>query len=156
MLEINIPGRGKIVLEHLVCDVNGTLAVDGTLIEGVQEKIDNLRNQLEIHLVTANTHGKQNEIDLILNLKSVILSPGQEANQKADYVRNLGSENVAAIGQGANDAVMLKEAKLGICVISPEGTAVEALLASDIVVPDILRGFEILERPKRIIADLRK
>ena len=91
-----------------------------------------------------------------MNLKSVILSPGQEANQKADYVRNLGSENVAAIGQGANDAVMLKEAKLGICVISPEGTAVEALLASDIVVPDILRGFEILERPKRIIADLRK
>ena len=156
MVEVTIPGRGKVELKHLVCDVNGTLAVDGTLIEGVQEKIDNLRNQLEIHLVTANTHGKQNEIDLILNLKSVILSPGQEANQKADYVRNLGSENVAAIGQGANDAVMLKEAKLGICVISPEGTAVEALLASDIVVPDILRGFEILERPKRIIADLRK
>ena len=156
MVEVTIPGRGKVELKHLVCDVNGTLAVDGTLIEGVQEKIDNLRNQLEIHLVTANTHGKQNEIDSILNLKSVILSPGQEANQKADYVRNLGSENVAAIGQGANDAVMLKEAKLGICVISPEGTAVEALLASDIVVPDILRGFEILERPKRIIADLRK
>jgi len=34
MIELNIPGRGLIQLQHLVCDVNGTLAVDGLLAAG--------------------------------------------------------------------------------------------------------------------------
>ncbi|MCJ7724477.1 MAG: hypothetical protein MUP03_10130, partial [Anaerolineales bacterium] len=32
MIELNIPGRGELRLQHLVSDVNGTLAVDGELI----------------------------------------------------------------------------------------------------------------------------
>ena len=71
-------------------------------------------------------------------------------------MRSLGADSVVAIGQGANDAGMLKEAMLGICIISPEGTAVETLLEADLIVPDIFRGLEILEKPMRIIADLRK
>ena len=156
MLEINIPGQEKLALNHLVCDVNGTLATDGILLEGIRKKINSLRDRLEIHLLTANTHGKQRHIDEILNLKAVIISPGNEADQKAEYVRSLGAESVVAIGQGANDAGMLKEAKLGICIISPEGTAVETLLEADLIVPDIFRGLEMLEKPMRIIADLRK
>jgi len=156
MLEINIPGREKLELNHLVCDVNGTLATDGILLEGIRKKINSLRDRLEIHLLTANTHGKQRHIDEILNLKAVIISPGNEADQKAEYVRSLGAKSVVAIGQGANDAGMLKEAKLGICIISPEGTAVETLLEADLIVPDIFRGLEMLEKPMRIIADLRK
>ena len=35
MIELNIPGRGLVSLEHLVCDVNGSLAVDGQLLEGI-------------------------------------------------------------------------------------------------------------------------
>lgn len=35
MIEIAIPGFGLIQLEHLVCDYNGTLALDGALIDGV-------------------------------------------------------------------------------------------------------------------------
>ena len=156
MLEINIPGQEKLALNHLVCDVNGTLATDGILLEGIRKKINSLRDRLEIHLLTANTHGKQRHIDEILNLKAVIISPGNEADQKAEYVRSLGAKSVVAIGQGANDAGMLKEAKLGICIISPEGTAVETLLEADLIVPDIFRGLEMLEKPMRIIADLRK
>ena len=92
----------------------------------------------------------------LYKIQSVIISPGNESDQKADYIRSLGVESVAAIGQGANDARMLKEAKLGICILSPEGTAVETLLAADLVAPDIFKGLEILDKPIRIIADLRK
>ena len=46
---------------------------------------------------------------------------------EGDYVRRLGAETVVAIGQGANDAEMLKAAALGICVMSVEGAAVESL-----------------------------
>ena len=61
-----------------------------------------------------------------------------------------------AIGQGANDAEMLKAAGLGICVLSVEGTAVEALLAADLVTANIFDALELLEKPLRIVASLRK
>jgi len=156
MLDINVPGREKLETIHLVCDINGTIAKDGILMDGIGGKFNDLRNQLEIHLLTADTHGKQKEIDKILNLQSVIISTGNEAFQKGEFVRTLGAENVVAIGQGANDAEMLRAASLGICVISPEGTAMETLLAADLVVPDIYAGLKLLEKPLLVVADLRK
>jgi P-type E1-E2 ATPase len=115
-----------------------------------------LRDRLEIHLLTADTHGKQAIIDQQLGLQAVRIQPGAEAQQKAAYVRNLGAEHVIAIGQGANDAAMLKEAAIGICILSPEGTATEALLASDLVVADIFTALDLIEKPLRIVASLRK
>jgi soluble P-type ATPase len=63
---------------------------------------------------------------------------------------------VVAIGQGANDAGMLREAGLGICVLSPEGTAVETLMNADLVASSIFEALELLEKPLRIVATLRK
>ena len=76
--------------------------------------------------------------------------------QKRTFVEKLGADSVVAIGQGANDAGMLKAAAFGICVMSLEGAAVETLLAADIVVPDIIAAFDLLDKPMRIIASLRK
>lgn len=156
MIELNIPGRGEIHLEHLVSDVNGTLAIDGEMPEGLVKRLGALRDRLTLHLITADTHGRQAIIDHQLNLKAVRLQPGHEAEQKAAYVRQLGAEKVVAIGQGANDAEMLREAAIGICVLSTEGTAVSALLAADIVVRDIFEALELLEKPLRLVASLRK
>ena len=156
MIELNIPGRGLIDLEHLVCDVNGTLALDGQLLEGVARALTDLRDRLELHLLTADTHGRQEVIDRQLNLKAVRIQPGEESQQKAEYVRRLGAERVVAIGQGANDAAMLECACIGLCVLSKEGTAIEALLAADLVVPDIYSALEIIEYPLRLVATLRK
>ena len=156
MIELNIPGRGNIQLEHLVCDVNGTLAVDGQLIEGLGRGLTSLRDRLTLHLLTADSHGKQEIIDLQLNLKAFRIQPGNESEQKAAFVRRLGAENVAAIGQGANDAEMLRTAQLGICVYSTEGTAVETLLAADLVVSNIFDAINLFENPMRIVATLRK
>ena len=63
MIELNIPGLGRVQLQHLVCDVNGTLAVDGQLLEGIARPLTTLRDRLELHLLTADTHGKQHIID---------------------------------------------------------------------------------------------
>gem|GEM_PF-236018 len=156
MIELNIPGRGLIQLEHLVTDVNGTLAVDGQLIDGLARELRNLRDRLEIHLLTADTHGKQAAIDMQLGLQGVRIQPGNEAEQKAEFVRRLGADRVVAIGQGANDSAMLEQAALGICVGSTEGAAVETLLAADIFVPDIFTALQLMEKPLRIVATLRK
>lgn len=156
MISLTIPGCGVYELEHLVMDVNGTIAVDGQLIEGLSKKIGALRDRLTVHLLTADTHGKQSVIDQQLGLTAVRIAQGGESFQKAGYVSMLGCEKVVAIGQGANDAEMLELARLGICVMSAEGTAKETLLAADLVVPNIIYALDLLERPLRIVASLRK
>jgi P-type E1-E2 ATPase len=107
-------------------------------------------------LLTADTHGRQELIDRQLNLQAVRIAPGNEAEQKAEYIRRLDASRVVAIGQGANDAAMLRAAGVGICVFSREGAASETLQAADLVVPDILSALELLERPLRLVATLRR
>ena len=156
MIELNIPGRGRIQLEHLVCDVNGTLAVDGQLYEGLPRLMKALQDRLTVHLLTADTHGKQTIIDQQLSLQAVRVQPGKEAEQKAEFVRQLNAAQVAAIGQGANDAAMLKTAAIGIGILSAEGIASETILAADLIVPDIFAALTLFEKPLRIVATLRK
>lgn len=156
MIELNIPGRGVIKLEHLVCDVNGTLAVDGRPIEGVAKALRAMRSLLEVHLLTADTHANQNALESQLGLQASRITPGNEADQKGEYVLRLGAQRVVAIGQGANDAQMLKEAAIGICLLSPEGLAVETFLAADVLVSDFHAALELLDKPLRLVATLRK
>jgi P-type E1-E2 ATPase len=156
MIELNIPGRGLVSLEYLVSDVNGTLAVDGQLIDEIPRLLNALRDRLEIHLLTADTHARQELIDRQLNLQAVRIPPGHESQQKAEYVKRLGAEHVVALGQGANDAGMLNAAAIGICILSIEGVAPEALHAADVLAPDIYTALDLLEKPVRLVATLRK
>jgi soluble P-type ATPase len=130
--------------------------VDGQLFDGLVRQLLNLRDRLELHLLTADTHGRQHIIDKQLNIEAVRVGSGKEAEQKAAYVEGLGADQVVAIGQGANDAAMLRSAALGICVFSPEGVAVETLIAADLITPDIETALELLIKPLRIVASLRK
>ena len=156
MIDIEVPGYKRYRFEHLVLDVNGTIAKDGKLLDGVAELLAELRGFLDIHLVTADTHGNQEAIDNALSLKAVRISARGQAEAKLGYVESLGADKVVAVGNGANDRAMLERAGLGILVIGPEGSAVEALLKADVIVPDICAALEILTHPKRLIATLRR
>lgn len=156
MIELDIPGRGKFKLEHLVLDVNGTIAKDGRLLDKVAKPLAALKDRLAVHLLTADTYGKQENIDLMLGMKALRVNPGNEAGQKGDYVRMLGAESVVAVGQGANDAEMLKAAAIGIAVLGDEGLAREAALNCDVMVHSIYEAINLLEFPTRLVATLRK
>ena len=155
MIELNIPNRGNLRLAHVVLDVNGTLAKDGRLLDKVAKPLAGLRDRLTIHLLTADTYGKQDNIDMMLGMHATRLRPGDEAAQKADYVRQLGAETVVAIGQGANDSGMLEAAGIGIAVLGEEGLAVSAMLKADIVAASIFDALNLLEYPTRLVATLR-
>jgi len=58
MLRISIPGRRTYELGHLVLDLNGTIALDGGLLPGVEDRLKALAERLVVHLATADTHGK--------------------------------------------------------------------------------------------------
>ena len=84
-----------------------------------------------------------------------ILERSNEATQKDNFIRALGAESVVAIGNGNNDRLMLKQARLGILVIGREGCSVAALQAADIVVTDVNAGLDLLIAPLRCKATLR-
>jgi soluble P-type ATPase len=57
MIQIQIPGSQDLEIEHVLFDFNGTIAVDGHLIEGVKEKINHYSDRLAFHVITADTFG---------------------------------------------------------------------------------------------------
>ena len=156
MIEIDVPGWKSLRLEHAVFDVNGTLAVDGHLLDGVAERLAALRHRLQVHLLTADTHGGQAAIDRQLGLEAHRMTPGCEREQKAAFVRQLGGSGVVALGNGANDAGMLEASALSIAVLGREGASGETLAAADVVVTDICDALDLLLLPKRLSATLRR
>jgi P-type E1-E2 ATPase len=156
LIEFTISGRGDFSITQVVFDVNGTLATDGVLLEGVAEKLAVLRERAKVHLLTADTHGGQAAIDAALGFEAHRIKPGDESSQKARFVETLGAEGVVAIGNGANDAGMLQAAAIGIAVLGVEGLSLETLTAADVLVRDIHNGLDMLLKPKRLVATLRR
>ncbi|MBA3027220.1 MAG: hypothetical protein FP816_00170 [Desulfobacteraceae bacterium] len=74
---------------------------------------------------------------------------------KLEYVKQLGSEHTASMGNGRNDWLMLKESALGIAVILGEGSASTSLEHADVVCAGIVPALELLMNPLRLIATLR-
>lgn len=156
MLNLKIPGCKNLGVNKIVFDLNGTLACDGQLIKGVKEGINNLAQSFDIYILTADTFGTA--ADLLKDLKAelVIIDTDNGSRFKADFVENLGRKSVIAVGNGNNDAQMLKNAELGIAVLGPEGAAREAFLGAAMFCHQINDVFEILAHPKRLKATLRK
>lgn len=155
MIIVDIPARGRLEIRHIVLDYNGTMACDGFLLPGVEEKLNLLSKKIEAHILTADTFGRcRNQCGGIKGTVSIITKlVGAEA--KEEYVVGLGAKNVVAVGNGTNDSLMLARAALGIVVLGPEGTSVNALQSADVAVKDINEGLELLLNPDRLKATLR-
>lgn len=57
MIKIEIPDYKTLELEYLVLDYNGTIALDGRMRDEVKERLLKLAKDLQIHVLTADTHG---------------------------------------------------------------------------------------------------
>jgi P-type E1-E2 ATPase len=154
MIEIEIPGRGRLEIAHLLLDLNGTLAVDGRVPAEVRERVRELAGRLQVHLLTADTFGTARELDG-LGIRVRVLEAGDQIEAKARAVRECGPERTAAIGNGMNDEAMLREAALGIAVVGAEGAARQAILAADVVVTSAADALDLLRLPRRLTATLR-
>ena len=139
----------------MVLDYNGTMAVDGVLIAGVEQALKELAQHLTIHVVTADTFGLARSQLTGISCNLHILDVADQAEAKRRFVAALGPEKVVCIGNGRNDRLMLKEAVLGIAVIQAEGAAVETCLSATLICSRILDALRLLREPKRLIASLR-
>ncbi len=156
MIELSIPGRDMTLqLNNLLLDINGTLTTDGVLIEGVREKLELLKKDLGMYLLTADTLGNAASVAEELDIEIFKVSGDEGGQDKLDFLNTLGAENTVAIGNGYNDTLMLEHAALAIAVIGEEGCSVHALKKADIVVKDINAALSLLLNPLRIIASQR-
>ena len=165
-LTLSIPGGEVISLRHLVLDYNGTLAVAGKVLPGVAERLRVLAAILRVHVITADTYGGaqkslRTELEPELDSGSIAVvvltgSPTRSgAQEKLDFIRELGEQNCCAIGNGVIDRRMLEAAGLSICVMGPEGCSPGALAVSDICVSDIRHALDLLINPAGCEATLR-
>jgi len=156
MLLLETKSFGKIEVQNLVLDMNGTIACDGKLIPGIQERIQHLKEFIHIYLVSADTFGTAQLIaeDLGIHVHKLDQTIS-ESEQKAFFLESLNAAYTVAIGNGQNDIKMLKIAKIGIGIIGPEGMAAELLLSAKIIVNSPLDALDLLIKPKRLLATLR-
>lgn len=155
MIEIKIPGNKTLRLEHLVLDYNGTIAFDGTLIDGVRECLTELSHPMTVHIITADTFGSVEKALEGIVCKLAVIPLDDQDVAKLEYVNRLGCEQTVSMGNGVNDRLMLKASALGVAVIQGEGAAFETLASADLVCTDILSALSLLIHPLRLAATLR-
>jgi soluble P-type ATPase len=155
LIELDIPGFGKVKLDYLVTDYTGTLTLDGILLQGVKERLVAASKNLEIIILTADAMGTAKDQLTGLPCKIQKVTGPYLDQQKEDFVKQLGVEKVAAFGNGVNDAKMLKVSRLGVAVVGDEGCSVAALTSADVCVKNILDAFDLLLYPKRLKSTLQ-
>jgi soluble P-type ATPase len=155
MIEATVPGESALCLEHLVLDFNGTLAVDGVLIDGVAERLVRLAGNLRIHVLTGDTYGTAAAALAGLPCSAHLLGSTAQAAAKRDHVQRLGPDAVACVGNGRNDQLMMARAALAIAVLQAEGAYAPTLMAARVVVPNVLDALDLLLHPQRLAATLR-
>jgi soluble P-type ATPase len=154
-LLLQLPGAEPRLFRHLLLDFNGTLAEDGQLLDGVTQPLCVLAKKLEIHVITADTHGSARDQLAALPVKLHVLGHENQTRAKAEFLLSLDGACVA-VGNGRNDTEMLRLAGLGIALIEPEALSRHTLENADLICLNIYRALELLLKPARLVASLRE
>ena len=152
---IKIPGKETVEIKNVLFDYNGTIAIDGKLIKGVAESINELSSDFNFHVITADTFGSVDKALKDVNCSVIKIPEEDQDRTKLDYLLKLGKETTLCAGNGRNDILILKESVVGIAILQNEGACTDTLMASDIICRSILDVFEFLKKPDRLKATLR-
>ncbi|MBN2810014.1 MAG: ATPase P [Deltaproteobacteria bacterium] len=153
---LDIPGREPLELAGIICDMNGTLTVDGQLGPETAESLRQVAVIMKIYVMTADTFGTARQMFSDLPVELVGIPKGSSgASAKRDFLRKLGKKEHAAIGNGYNDHLMLAEAVLGICVLGGEGAHALTMAAADLIVKNPPDALNLFLKPQRLLAGLR-
>lgn len=154
-MKVNIPGREELEIQNIVFDYNGTIAIDGKLIEGIKKSINEFSNSFNFYVITADTYGSVEKELEDTKCEVIKISKSSQDISKLEFIKSLGSSRTLSVGNGRNDKLMLKESILGIAILQDEGLCTETLLNSDILVKSIFDVFSFLKDENRLIATLR-
>ncbi|OQY41496.1 MAG: hypothetical protein B6227_04935 [Fusobacteriia bacterium 4572_74] len=81
-MKINIPGGERLEIKHIVSDYNGTIALDGELVEGVADLIDELSKDIRFHVITADSFGSVERELHGIDCELFKIGPGEQDRAK--------------------------------------------------------------------------
>jgi soluble P-type ATPase len=154
MIAIQRQGREPVEIEFILMDFEGTLASDRRVHPKAKDKINLLSKRTKIYILTRGEKEVVSEVLKKVKAEIVYLPGGRTYEKKLDLLRQLGPTKTVAIGNGVDDAQMIEEAGLSICMMGKEGTSVEAMIKADLVFTNILDALDFLLKPLRQKATL--
>lgn len=154
MIQIDIPGRESLAIEHVLLDYNGTIAVDGLLAPGVSECMGKLAKLAHVAVLTADTYGTAKAQCAPLGVEVVTFPREGAAEFKRAYAEQLDGQ-IACLGNGFNDVGMFGQADLAIAILDTEGTYAGLLSNADILARSAEEGLSLLLNLDRVRATLR-
>ena len=156
MIIIQKPGQEPLSIEFILVDFEGTLASDRRVHPKARDKLNLLSKRSKIYILAKGEQEAIGEILKKVKAEVIYLTEGEASQRKLDLLRQVGATRAVAIGNGVDDAAMIEEAGLGICIIGKEGTSAEATKKADVVFTDILHALDFLLKPLRQKATLGK
>ncbi len=108
-MRYEIPGYKTLTIENVVMDFNGTIAVDGVIKEAVKQRIIRLAEYYRVYVLTSDTQGTaaRELADLPVTLE--VCNTDHAGECKRRFVKGLGGNICACIGNGNNDVLIHNE-----------------------------------------------
>ena len=155
MIAIQRAGQEPLEIDFILLDFEGTLASDRRVHPKAKDKINLLSKRTRIYIL-AKEEERVMEVLKRVKAEIIFLKEEESSQEKLNLLHQLGATKTVAIGNGLDDAPMIDEAGLGICVIGREGTAGETMQKADVLFPDLLDALDFLLKPLRQKATLGK
>lgn len=141
-------------LNTIVLDLNGTLSVHGTIVEGVRSRISNLKNLgFNVVLMTGDQRGNAKSIAADLGIK--VLVAGTE-REKEHAMKQFDKDTTVTIGNARIDIGMFRHSGLRIATLQGEGIHPKILSNVDVLVTSINDALDLLLKTDSLAATLKE
>ncbi|MHA1293736.1 MAG: HAD family hydrolase [Promethearchaeota archaeon] len=158
MKEIYVPNYGKIIIKNIIFDVNGTLQFKGEISDDLILKFKLLKEKYNVYLISSDTRGNLKKLAEKLNVEYIRVSSKDinDSEAKNNELEKLGKNVTVAVGNGNNDALILKNAIIGIVIIGSEGASIKSILNADVAFSNPIHAIDFLLDDITMISTLRK
>ncbi len=147
------PNNSELVIETIVLDLNGTLAVYGNVSIETKSRILKLKSMgYRIVLISGDIRGNAAMVAKDLNIELFL---GADSQEKAKQMQQFDKEKTAAIGNARIDIGTFDNAAISIATLQAEGIHSGIINHVDIIVPSINDALHLFIDVKSLEASLR-
>lgn len=143
----------ELILENIVLDLNGTIAIGWKIVEWVAERIKTLQSLgFRILLCSGDQRGNGQKIADELGIE---FFSANDAAAKKTIWKMLDGEKSIAIGNARIDIGLFENAQISILTLQDEWVHVWALAHADILIPSINNALDLFIDRDRFIATMK-
>ena len=159
-IRVEAPGAGSWEIRVLVTDFSGTLSCGGKLTAGVQRRLLQLDELVDIHVLTSDTFGTVRRELANIPAHIHVLESDRHDLQKRRFVQEeCETASVLALGNGNNDRLMLLAVRdaggIAVAIDNGEGCATATLQSANLCIRGAAEALDLLLDPNRLKAGLR-